>query len=232
MQSMPTWQSSAAHNGSMQQRPASVPVGHSTGALSHPGRQISPSGMAQPPSTAPLPGFRASGSSGQLHNMGFMSHGTGSSVAASHDLAQHSNAASRGISTHTNFSNGLTNQTAGSSGQFATGLGFGAHDRPQLGGSLFSGSRNDDARASVAGSSYHPFGMQAQAATGQGNSALQLGKQCTSLQGQDKQCIACVVHSACILDRGQTHASLSRVRLTLAVQDCRHQCRTVVPLSF
>ena len=179
LQSMATWQSSAAHNGSMQQRPASVPAGNTTaGALSHPGRQISPSDMTRPMSTAPLPGFRASGSSGQLHNMGFMAHGMGSSVTASHDLAQHSNAASRGLQTHTNFGNGLSNQAAGSSGQFGSGLGFGAHDRPQLGGSLFSGSRKDDARASVAGSSYHPFGMQAQAGTGQGNAALQLGKQC------------------------------------------------------
>ena len=191
LQGMSTWQSSASHNGSMQQRPASVPVVHSTGALTHPGRQISPSGMAQPPSTTPLPGFRASGSSGQLHDMGFMSHGTGSSVTASHDLAQHSIAASRGLQTHTNFGNGLANQAAGSSGQFGPGLGFGAHDRPQLGGSLFSGSRHDDARASVAGSSYHPFGMQAQALTGQGSSALQLGKQCTSLQGQTVHCMCC-----------------------------------------
>lgn len=189
---MASWQTGTAHPGNMQ-RPASVPVGHT-------GAGVPASGTLPAPDGYPLPGFRATGSSSQLHNMaseavqgsGHFEASPWPAASASGQLGTAPGATSlasgqpgttlrpvASASGQLGTAPGATAMASGQLGaasglsadpsrtapvlppqmQYSSGLGTGAYDRPQLGGSLFSSGLNaGDARINAG--DYHPFGGQ------------------------------------------------------------------------
>lgn len=176
LQGMSSWQNATAKLGNMQQRPASVPAGNpAVGSLSQPGRRQNPSDNIPTPTGAPQPGFRATGSSSQLHDMGSLAHGVGSSAIGSPGLGQFMGYA-YGLGRHDNSSSAMTNNLLAAPGQAGVGIGMGACDRPQLNGGLFSSSGRTNARTNAPGSSYTSLGVGAQPGTGLGSDALQLGE--------------------------------------------------------
>lgn len=192
----------ATQQGSLQQRPASVPAG---GALPiGPGASARGFGLVGPSHPAatlqaqgnlvPQPGSQAA-ENYQLHNLSSLAHGPGSSAVGSPGYGQFTGASHYGVSgnpAQPSYGGTATGQMGGALGQFgaaqghlgpgpgqfaaAQGAGQGLYGRPDLGGSLFAG------RSSAAGlnsdtGSYHPFGMQAQPGAGQ-----QLWQGCTLFQ--------------------------------------------------
>ena len=175
LQGTASWRTATANLGSMQQRPASVPAGNpAVGSFSQPVRRHNPSDHPSAPTGLPQPGFRASGSSSHLHDMGSMAHGIGSSAIGSPGLGQ-SMGYAYGLGRHDNSSSAMTNNLAAAPGQAGVGVGVGVDDSGQPNG-VFSSSGRTNTGSNAPVGSYHPFGMVMQPASGLGSDALQLGK--------------------------------------------------------